>query len=250
MTPAAMAVATFSFTNPELAGMHYRYSNPENNNQPGAGAMMPPLLVDNQPWPNPYDQPFVNNVEFRVLFYSGIDWGGTGNYFSQLGAGYEAGSPGNLIDGYNNRWNDLSNYDQWMQSFHLFEPSNPGSEIMVNLCMNTGWTDPGEIDRYYESDWMTIEYCTNNWVTLDFSNANWWDPVNQVMVSGQQVQNLNHVTNIGVQFAVNLDQATSDNCNLYEERITCVDTVPAPGAILLGSLGVGLVGWLRRRRSL
>jgi len=45
---------------------------------------------------------------------------------------------------------------------------------------------------------------------------------------------------------------SGESVNWYFERLdaSSIYLIPAPGALVLGSLGVGLVGWLRKRRTI
>jgi hypothetical protein len=156
--------------------------------------------------------------------------------------------------------------------------------VESQVHMNLGTTYWASIDKnaYYGgvgpagdpisnvTEWIYDQWRAGNpseWSQTDISRAIWWaenetDGIKNSVANdalSALYGNKYYAGQLGSAehtYALNLWDGFSKGSNGVwyatdiQTQLITIPTIPAPGAILLGSIGVSLVGWLRRRRTL
>jgi hypothetical protein len=99
----------------------------------------------------------------------------------------------------------------------------------------------GSIDTY-----NTLEFLNNGSVVAQYTGSDVTSPAN----GDQQAPSTNEYVNFWGLPMFDSVRFSSTEFAFEIDNVAVGNTIPAPGAILLGSIGAGLVGWLRRRRTL
>ena len=91
---------------------------------------------------------------------------------------------------------------------------------------------------------LTLHGSSDVSTTYTFGTRDWWDGLSYW--SGGELENGSYLI---AQLWIDTGDTENSVNSTYDITGTSV-AVPVPGAFLLGSIGVSVVGWLRRRRSL
>ena len=142
----------------------------------------------------------------------------------------------------------------------IFLPGNNTGNLPVIALDGAMPTEPvlspnpvyaGDFGMQFTTPVTEVEFTSGYWNEIRTGIINVWSPsafllagLSNTVIGVEQIS-ISGLGNIGwIYFNSLHDIAGADIDNLG------FTPIPAPGAILLGSIGVGLVGWLRRRRTL
>jgi len=124
----------------------------------------------------------------------------------------------------------------------------PGSNPVGSATLDFGGAEYtyfglfwGSIDTYNK-----LEFLNNGSVIASFTGSDVATPAN----GNQQSPFTNEYVNFSDMPSFDAVRFTSTNFAFEVDNIAVGNAVPAPGAVLLSTLGAGLVGWIRRRKAI
>jgi hypothetical protein len=130
----------------------------------------------------------------------------------------------------------------WMPTQPILSPQGQGTPPQY-------WQYAGDFWIQFTTPAVEVQFDSGFWDTIGTGVINVYDPYfNPIagLTNSTTGVNVTNVTGwIGYIYFNSIgDPAGADIDNLS------FNLIPAPGAIVLGGIGVGLIGWLRRRRTL
>ena len=107
---------------------------------------------------------------------------------------------------------------------------------------HNGWVYP--LTSTYQTNWQTFSFSLNpSWTDTQARAAGWLSDTDVFGVPSPLFQ-----TTMSDVYSAEVRISGTGNVDAGIDNFSLI--IPAPGALLLGGIGAGLVGWLRRRRTL